>query len=249
MAKKYWPKENPVGQVMVIGRGLGPQFEDQSRQVIGVVGDVRETNASEKDVAVMYIPINQQPEALTQLANSIIPFSWCIRSNMDQKSLVKAVMHELQAVDGQMPVSNIRTMDQVLAAGTARQNFNMLLLTIFAGIALVLAAIGIYGLMSYSVEQQTPEFGIRMALGADKNALLRLIITQGMKPALLGVAAGLAIAFGVTRLLATLLYGVKPADPLSFALVALVLSAVALLATYLPARAVGKTDPTALLSK
>jgi putative ABC transport system permease protein len=148
-----------------------------------------------------------------------------------------------------MPLSNVRTMDQVLAEGAARQNFNMLLLSVFAGIALMLAAIGIYGLMSYSVEQQTPEFGIRMALGADKAALLRLIITQGMKPALLGVAAGLVIAFGVTRLLTTLLYGVKPTDPVSFVVVAVTLSMVALLATYLPARRVGKTDPTVLLSK
>jgi ABC-type antimicrobial peptide transport system permease subunit len=163
--------------------------------------------------------------------------------------LTTAVVRELQAVDGQMPLANVRTMDQVLSEGTARQNFNMLLLSIFAGIALVLAAIGIYGLMSYSVEQQTPEFGIRMALGADKAALLRLIITQGMKPALLGVVGGLAIAFGVTRLLASLLYGVKPADPVSFVAVATALSLVALFATYLPARRVGKTDPTILLSK
>jgi putative ABC transport system permease protein len=249
MAKKYWPKESPIGQVLVIGKGLGPQFEDLPRQIIGVVGDVRETNASEKDLAVMYIPINQQPEGLTQLANSVIPFSWCIRSNLAGKSLTAAVVHEIQAVDGQMPLSNVRTMDQVLAEGAARQNFNMLLLSVFAGIALMLAAIGIYGLMSYSVEQQTPEFGIRMALGADKAALLRLIITQGMKPALLGVAAGLVIAFGVTRLLTTLLYGVKPTDPVSFVVVAVTLSMVALLATYLPARRVGKTDPTVLLSK
>jgi predicted permease len=249
MAKKYWPKESPVGQVIVIGKGLGPQFEDVPRQIVGVVGDIRETGVGDKNAGVMYIPINQQPEGLTQLANSVIPFSWCVRSVLDAKLLEPAVVREIQAIDGQMPLSNVRTMEQVLAEGTARQHFNMLLLTIFAGIALVLAAIGIYGLMSYSVEQQTPEFGIRMALGAGKADLLRLIIKQGMKPALLGVAAGLAIAFGATRLLATLLYGVKPNDPASFALVAATLSAVALFATYLPARRVGRTDPTALLSK
>jgi putative ABC transport system permease protein len=249
MAKKYWPKESPVGQVLVIGKGLGPQFDDLPRQIIGVVGNVREKNAGEQDLAVMYIPINQQPEGLTQLANSVIPFSWCVRSNLPEGSLTAAVARELQAVDGQMPLANVQTMERVLAQATARQNFNMLLLTVFAGIALVLAAIGIYGLMSYSVEQQTPEFGIRMALGADKAALLRLIITQGMKPALVGVAAGLVIAFGVTRLLATLLYGVKPTDPMSFGVVAVTLSVVALFATYLPARRVGKTDPTTLLSK
>ncbi|HMF75532.1 MAG TPA: ABC transporter permease [Bryobacteraceae bacterium] len=249
MAQKYWPKENPVGQVIVIGKGLGPQFDDLPRQIIGIVGNVRETGVGDKAGGVMYIPVNQQPEGLTQLANSVIPFSWCVRSKLDTKALAAAAVREIQAVDGQMPLSNVRTMAQVLAEGTARQNFNMLLLSIFAGIALVLAAIGIYGLMSYSVQQQTPEFGIRMALGAGKQDLLRLIIKQGMTPALFGVAAGLAIAFGVTRLLASLLYGIKPYDPLSFAVVALTLSVVALFATYLPARKVGRTNPTALLSK
>jgi ABC-type antimicrobial peptide transport system permease subunit len=146
-----------------------------------------------------------------------------------------------------MPVSKVRSMEQILSAGTARQNFNMVLLSIFAGIALILAAIGIYGLMSYSVEQQTQELGIRMALGADKIQLLRLIVKQGMLPALFGVAAGLAIAFGVTRLLASLLYGVKPTDPASFLLVAIVLTAVALAATYLPARRAMNLDPVVAL--
>src|SRR4029079_1434746 len=124
----------------------------------------------------------------------------------------------------------------------ARQNFNMLLLSIFAGIALLLAAIGIYGLMSYAVEQQMQEFGIRMAVGADSPALLRLILKQGMTPALVGVAAGLVIAVAVTRLLGSLLYGVKPNDPTSFAAVAVVLTAVALAATYLPARRAAGLD-------
>jgi predicted permease len=247
MAKKYWPKENPVGQVIVIGKGLGPQFDDPPREIVGVVGDVRETGLSDTNVGVMYLPASQQPQGLTELANSVLPLCWCIRSNLDQKSLSAAVLKEIQAIDGQMPVSKVRTMEQVLSEGTARQNFNMLLLTIFAGIALILAAIGIYGLMSYSVEQQTQELGIRMALGADKKQLLRLIVTQGMTPALLGVAAGVGIAFGVTRLLASLLYGVKPTDPASFVLVAVVLTVVAFAATCLPARRAMNVDPVVAL--
>jgi len=137
----------------------------------------------------------------------------------------------------------VRTMDQVIAEGVSRQRFNMLLLTIFAAIALILAAIGIYGLMSYSVEQQTQELGIRMALGAGKEQVLKLIVGQGMVPVGIGVAAGLAIAFGVTRLLASLLYGVRPSDPLTFGAVAVVLSLVALLAIYIPARRAMGVDP------
>jgi predicted permease len=247
MAKKYWPKENPVGQVIVIGKGLGPQFDDPPRQIIGIVGDVRETGLGDTDVGVMYLPASQQPQGITQLANSVLPLSWCIRSNLDMKSLSAAVLKEIQAIDGQMPVSKVRSMEQILSEGTSRQNFNMVLLSIFAGIALILAAIGIYGLMSYSVEQQTQELGIRMALGADKMQLLQLIVKQGMMPALFGVAAGLAIAFGVTRLLASLLYGVKATDPASFLLVAVVLTTVALAATYLPARRAMNVDPVVAL--
>src|SRR2546423_3626937 len=123
----------------------------------------------------MYLPQSQRPEGITQLANSVLPLSWSVRSRLDRNSLSARVLREIQAIDGQMPISRVRTMDQLLSESTSRQNFNMLLLSIFAAIALLLAAIGIYGLMSYAVEQQTQEFGIRMALGADSRALMRLI--------------------------------------------------------------------------
>jgi len=247
LAKKYWPKEDPVGQVITIGKGLGPQFDDPPRQIVGIVGDVRETGIGDNDVGVMYIPQSQVPEGLTQLANSALPTSWCIRSSMDPNSLRTAVQKEFQAVDGQMPISKVRSMEEVIAQGVSRQHFNMLLLSIFAAIALVLAAIGIYGLMSYAVEQQTQELGIRMALGADRGRVLKLIIRQGMTPAGIGVLAGLAVAFGITRVLASLLYGVKAYDPVTFVSVALILSIVALLATYIPARRAMNVDPVVAL--
>ncbi|MBV9761542.1 MAG: ABC transporter permease [Acidobacteriaceae bacterium] len=247
MAKKYWPKEDPVGQMITIGKGLGPQFNDDPREIVGIVGDVRETGLGDKDVGVMYIPQSQVPEGLTQLANSVIPLSWCVRSVMDPNSLRTAVEQQFEAVDPLVSISKVRPMDQVIAESVSRQNFNMLLLSIFAGIALVLAAIGIYGLMSYSVEQQTQELGIRMALGAGRQQVVKLIVGQGMTPALIGVVAGLAIAFGITRVLGSLLYGVKASDPLTFAGVALILSAVALFATYIPARRAVKVDPVIAL--
>jgi putative ABC transport system permease protein len=242
MAKKYWKNENPIGQVITIGKGLGA-LEDLPREIIGIVGDVRETGLADKDVGVIYIPGGQQQQGMTALANSAIPLCWAVRSNLDTKTLSAAILKEMQAVDGEMPVAQVRTMDEVLSKSTARQNFNMLLLTIFAGVALVLAAIGIYGLMSYSVEQQTAELGIRMALGASKPDLFRLVVKQGMAPALIGVGGGVLLALFATRLLQNLLFGVKPYDPLSFAGVAIVLSGVALLSVYLPARRAMSLDP------
>ncbi|MBV9403866.1 MAG: FtsX-like permease family protein, partial [Acidobacteriaceae bacterium] len=230
-----------------IGKGLGPQFVDDPREIVGVVGDVHEVSLSDKDIGVMYIPESQVPEGITQLANSVIPLSWAIRSNMDPLSLRTAVQKEIQAIDGLMPIAKVRSMDEVLAAGTTRQNFNMLLLSIFAGIALVLAAIGIYGLMSYSVEQQTQEVGIRMALGARNGQVLQMIVKQGMLPASLGLLAGLLVAYGATRVLSSLLFGVKSTDPLSFVAVAAVLAVVALVATYIPARRALMVDPVIAL--
>lgn len=247
MAKKYWPKEEALGQVINIGAGLGPQFKDAPRQIIGIVGDVHETGLADKDVGVMYIPQSQVSEGLTTLANSVIPLSWCIRSQMDPNSLRTAVQKQIQAVDPLISIAKIRPMEQVIAEGVSRQDFNMMLLSIFAGIALVLAAIGIYGLMSYAVEQQTQELGIRMALGAGRRDVVKLIIKQGMTPASIGVAVGLAVAFGITRVLGSLLYGVKASDPETFVLVALVLSAVALFATYIPAQRAVKVDPVIAL--
>ena len=247
MANKYWPKEDPVGQVITIGKGLGPQFNDAPREIIGIVGNVRETGVADTNVGVMYIPQSQVPDGLTQLANNVIPLSWCVRSEMDPNSLRTAVQREFRAVDEQMPIAKVRTMEQVMADDVSRQDFNMLLLSIFAGIAMVLAAIGIYGLMSYAVEQQTKELGVRMALGASNSDVVRLILKQGMTPAGLGVLIGLGIAYGLTRLLASMLYGVKASDPVSFATVAVVLSVVALFASYVPARRALRLDPLAAL--
>jgi len=247
MAKKYWPKEDPVGQVLVIGKGLGPQFEDPPRQIVGVVGSVRENGLAREGVGVMYIPQSQMPEGLTALANSVIPLSWAVRTAVEPMSLRVAVERELRAVDGQMPIARERTMEQVIAGAVSRQSFNMVLLSIFAGVALVLAAIGIYGLMSYSVQQRTQEIGIRMALGADRGGMLRLVLKQGMTLAVIGVAMGLALAYGMTRLLASLLFGVKASDPLTFAAVAGILTMVALVAVYIPARRATAVDPAIAL--
>ena len=243
MARKYWPKEDPVGQVIIIGKGLGPQFEDPPRQIIGIVGTVRETGLSDKDVGVMYIPQSQVPEGLTTLANGVIPLSWMIRTEPDPMTLRVAIEREFHSVDGLMPVAHERLMDQVIGESVSRQNFTMLLLSIFAAIALLLATIGIYGLMSYSVEQRTQELGIRLALGAGRPDVLRLILRQGLKLSSAGVVLGLAIAYGLTRVLASLLFGVKASDPFTFAAVAVILTMIAIAATFFPARQAAAVEP------
>jgi predicted permease len=242
-AKKYWPKGDPLGQRITVGKGLGPEFEDPTRQIAGIVGNIRERGLTETDDAVMYIPETQASDGLTKLANSIIPLSWIVQTAGDPASMSATIQRELQAVDNRLSASKIRTMDQVISDSTSRQNFNMLLLTIFAGLALLLAAIGIYGLMSYTVEQRTQEIGIRMALGAGRGDMLKLVIRQGMLLSGIGVIVGLAASFGLNRLLANLLFGVKSTDPITYAAVSVILISVALLASYIPARRATKIDP------
>jgi predicted permease len=247
MAKKYWPKQDPIGSRMTIGKGLGPDFDEPAREIVGIVGDVRENGLADADQGVMYVPDGQVSNGLTQLANKVLPLSWIVRTSMEPKALTAAIEHEFLAFDGQLPVSKVRTMEQVIAESTARQDFNMLLLTIFAATALLLAAIGIYGLMSYSVEQRTQEIGIRIALGAGSQDMLRLVIVQGLRLAGIGMAIGLAAAFGLTRLLSSLLFGVKTTDPIAFGAVVVTLATVAGIATYIPARRATRIDPVIAL--
>jgi predicted permease len=247
MAKKYWKDEDPIGQVIVIGKGLGPQFDDPPRQVVGVVGTVRETGLDAVDQSVMYIPHSQVPEGLTKLVNSVVPLSWVIRSAGDPMALRASIEREIRAVDPQMSTARVRPMEQVIAESLSRQNFNMMLLAIFAGIALLLAAIGIYGLISYSVEQRMQEIGIRVALGAAREDVLRLIVWQGMKLAGIGIVLGLAGAYGVTRLLASLLFGVKATDPVTFGGVAALVALVALGASFAPAHRAAAIAPSEAL--
>jgi len=247
MAKKYWKGQDPVGQVMVLGAGLGPQFEDPPRQVVGVVGTVRETGLDAVDEGVMYIPQGQVSEGLTKLANGLVPLSWAIRTAGDPSAVRAAAEREIRAVDGMLTASHIRTMDQMVADSLSRQNFNALLLTIFAAIALLLAAIGIYGLMSYSVEQRMQEIGIRVALGASRGDVLRLMVLQGMKLAGIGIVLGLAAAYGATRLLASLLFGVKANDPYTFVAVAAIVAIVAAVASMVPARRAAGIAPSVAL--
>jgi predicted permease len=247
MARHYWPKQDPIGQVITIGQGLGPQFADPPRQIVGVVGTVKEGGVANGDTGVMYLPQSQVPQGMMDLLRQVLPLFWAVRTHGGPMALRAAIERQLHAVDSTMTVAHVRPMEDVLASTVARQDFNMLLLTIFAVIALLLAAIGIYGVMSYSVEQRTQEIGIRMALGSSRGDVMKLLLGHGLKLAGMGVAIGLGLAYGLTRFLASMLFNVKANDPWTLGGVAAILAVVALIATFVPARRAAATNPVEAL--
>ena len=243
MAHQYWPKSDPLKDRIVIGKGVGPEFDEPARQIVGVVADVRDGGLNRNPRPTMYIPVAQVPDGVTALNARIGPIAWIVRTRVSPHSLTSAIEKELREASGGLPVAHVRSMDEIVVQSTARADFNMVLLTIFGCSALLLAAIGIYGLMAYSVEQRTQEIGIRMALGAESHNVRNMVIVQGMRLALIGVAIGIAASFGLTRLIATFLFGVTSWDPVVFVIVPVVLSAVALFAVWLPARRATLVDP------
>jgi predicted permease len=243
LAKHFWPNENPVGHQILIGKDLGPAFEEPAREIVGVVADFHNAGLGHPPLPLMIVPIAQVTDGNTALYSDSQPLLWLVRTRNDPHQYMAAISEQLRTASGGFPVAHVRTMDEVMGRSTARESFNMLLLSIFGASALVLAAIGIYGLMAYSVEQRTQEIGIRMALGTDRYVIRRLVVWQGMRLALVGVAVGVAAAFGLTRLIASFLFGVKPWDPVAFVFVPLLLTAVALLAVWLPAARASKVDP------
>jgi len=243
MAKKFWPKENPVGQQIIIGKDVGPEFEEPPRQIIGIVGDIRDGGLNRDPRPLMIIPQAQVTDGMTALNARIGPVVWLLRTRTDPHQFAAAAAEQLRQASGGFPVARVRPMEEVVVNSTSRESFNMLLLSIFGGAALLLAAIGIYGLMAYSVEQRTQEMGIRMALGADRIKIRNLVVVQGMQLAAVGVVVGVGAAFGLTRLIATFLFGVKSWDPIVFVTVPIILAAVALLAVWIPATRASKLDP------
>ncbi len=243
MEKKYWPKGDPVGQQLLIGKGVGPQFTEPARQIIGVVGDIRDAGLNNDPRPLMIVPSAQVPDGMTALNSNIGPMVWLVRTHGDPHQYISAITNQLRQASGGFPVARVRPMTEVVGQSTARQDFNMLLLTIFGACALILAAIGIYGLMAYSVEQRTQEMGIRMALGADRSRIRSLVVWHGMRLAIVGVVLGIGAAFGLTRFIASFLFGVKTWDPLVFVTVPIVLSLVALLAVWMPATRASRLDP------
>jgi putative ABC transport system permease protein len=231
LARLYFPGEDPVGKRVSFE---GPPENRIWREIVGVVGAIRHKGLDAEFKGQLYYPHAQSPAGGMYIV---------LRTSNDPTSLFSAVRGAVRAVDKDQPVYNVRTMTEVLNNSVAQKRFSMFLLSIFAGVALVLTAVGIYGVMAYTVSARTNEMGIRIALGAKSRDILRLIVGQGMILALAGVAAGLVAALCVTRVMSSLLYGVSTTDPLTFAAIALLLTGVALLACYVPARRATKVDP------
>ena len=234
LARKYFGTQNPIGRRIEMGFRDGVPLE-----VIGVTSDVRQTGLQADPYPGMFLPYSQY--------QSSVPLVFVIRSANGPGTVAAAVRQELRYVDSQLPIYDVKTMDQVLYTVTARPRFLTFLLVAFAGVAVLLAAIGIYGIMSYTVAQGTREIGIRAALGAQRRDLLQMVLSKGLKLTLIGIVLGVAGAFGLTRLMSNLLFGVSATDPLTFAGVTVVLVLIALLASYLPARRATKIDPLVAL--
>jgi putative ABC transport system permease protein len=235
MARTFWNHQSPIG------RRVRPGFTDPWCTVIGVVADVKNAGLDKPAGTELYLPFNQ-PQGLGNNRFSIL-----VRSVGDPTSLIGGLRHEVRDLDPALPVANVRTMDEVMTAAQSRPRFLTTLLTLFSSAALILAAVGIYGVIAYSVAQRTKEFGLRMALGAERGDLLKLVVGQGLILVGAGVLLGLGGALSFTRFLSSLLYGVRPTDPITFSVVPLILGAVALLASYLPARRATKVDPMVAL--
>jgi len=245
-ARQYWKNENPVGQRLSVSGRNDPVFGEPAREIIGVVADARDGGLNQNPQPEMFIPLPQVRDTIMVLNNRFMPLDWVVRTSVQPFSLSAPIQKVFQDL-ADMPAAHVRSMDQVVVQSTAREQFNTLVLGVFALVAILLASIGLYGLMAYSVQQRTIEFGIRLALGADGPALRNMIVGQALRLTLVGIVLGIGAAYGLTRLMVTLLYDVKPTDALVFGSVALLLGAVAFLASYLPARRAVRIDPMVAL--
>jgi putative ABC transport system permease protein len=245
MARDLFSSEDPLGQRLTIPGN--DKMADLQFEVVGVIGHVKHFGLdAQKEVPFQfYMPYVQMPDEF--VAGMASGMTLVARTQGDPTAMAAPVKETILALDKDQPVSGVRTMEQVLADSLAQRRFTMLLLGLFAGLALALASVGIYGVMSYTVAQRTHEIGVRMALGARPGDVLRMVVRQGMALAGLGVAIGLAVALALTRLMSSFLFGVSATDPLTFIAISLVLSGVALAACYVPARRATKVDPMVAL--
>ncbi|HKT10887.1 MAG TPA: FtsX-like permease family protein, partial [Terriglobia bacterium] len=235
LARRYFPNQDPIGKVMRFGF---PPNTNVPRKIVGIVGDVRDVALTQKPGPMMYVPFAQAP----LWGGEVVA-----RSSMSTASVAAGIRRAVNSIDKNLPVTDVDSFPEVIHASVAQDRFRTLLMTSFSAIALLLAAVGIFGVISYSASQRTREIGIRMALGAERRDVLRMVVGQGLKLALIGVAIGVACALPLTRFLSSLLYGITPTDPLTFIAVSLILIAVATLACYIPARRAAKVDPMVAL--
>ena len=242
LANRFWPNEDPLGKHLTL-----TFFPDAAREVVGIVGDVKLDSLDEtRPVATVYWPLDQISAPPSEAWRSF-GMNLAVRTSADPMSLVSSVTSAVHQVDPEAPVVDVNTMEGLISASLSPQRFNMLLLGAFAGLALVLAAVGIYSVLSYTVRRRVREIGIRMALGATHSDVLSMVVADGMKPILVGVGIGLAVALAMGRVVSSLIFGVRATDPLTFAMVAALLMAVGLLATAIPAYRATRVEPIRIL--
>jgi putative ABC transport system permease protein len=251
LARSIFPNEDPIGKSIAVpdmGAAFGPEVIPPM-EIVGIVGHVNhwglDTDARARVRSELYTPMAQIPEPFMKGVATGSYF--VVRAGADPLAIAPAMRRAVAEAGNRQPVYSVRSMDEIVSASIAGRRFSMLLLGVFAALALVLAAVGIYGVISCTVAQRTHEIGIRMALGARPGGVLRAVVAQSMTPVLAGVGIGLAASFGLTRLMAGMLYGVQASDPATFCAVALFLSAVALAASIIPARRATRIDPTMAL--
>ena len=247
MAKHFWAGRDPIGQQILIGKDLGPKFKDTPRQIIGIVGDTRDDDLSQAPEPTMIIPDAQEPDQMVEFETQFGPMWWLIRTRLEPQQLISAVSEPLWRASGGRPVGGVRTMDDVLSGSIAKQRFDMLLLSVFALIALLLAALGIYSVMAYSVTQRTHEIGVRMALGAGQKDVRNMVLREGLARGLAGMVCGMCTAFFLVRLLADMLYGVSMRDPAVFFAVPAFMLFLTAVAAWIPARRAARLDPVQAL--
>ena len=240
LVRKYFSGEDPLGKRLSIGppSAIWGETMPASFEIVGVVRDVKFLGLDAEVEPAFYVPTRQSP---------LFDMNVLVRAEGDLSALVASLRKEVWSLDADQPISQVRTMESILSGNMAQQRFNMLLMGLFGAVALILASVGIYGLLSYTVAQRTHEIGVRMALGAGRRDVLKMVVGQGMGLAIAGVGIGLIVSLALTRLMESLLFGVSATDPLTFAAVSLLLMAVALLACYLPARRATKVDPMVAL--
>jgi putative ABC transport system permease protein len=242
LAHQFWPNENPVGKHITL-----TFFPGVSREIVGVIGDVKDDGLDQnRPPAVLYVPLPHLRPS-TGGAWRSFPLTLVVRSSSNPTGVVSAVSAAVREIDREVPIRDVLTMDDLVANSLTQQRFNLLLLGAFAALALLLAAIGIYSVLSYSVRRRIQEIGVRLALGATLSDIFRMVVVEGMKPALLGVTLGAVGALALGRVMASFVYGIKPTDPLTFVAVAITLALVALLASIVPAFRAARVDPMAAL--
>jgi predicted permease len=242
-AQRFYAEQSALGQRLSVGRGV----DEPVRQVVGVVGDIKQQSLDRPAPPMVYVPVQQASDKLMATMRTFNATNFVVRTTGEPSGLTPAIKREIAAVDPALPLSHVATMEEVAARSVNSQRFQMLLLASFAALGLLLAGVGIYGVMSYAVAQGTHEIGIRMALGAQAGGVLRLVVGRGMTLALLGMGVGIAASLALTRLMKSLLFGVSTTDPLTFVLYSSILAAVALLACLVPARRATKVDPMVAL--